>query len=368
MKTLIISTLLICSTFTCFAESNDSATIQNLKSGFFVRQGLRQYNPGINPEKSLLGTVSKNPTLESDTYYFIRFDSIFTLKERNDVYITKLFVSNRYFGDTYSKKFDNEAAIKNESHGLYLIGKIYKDRDTDKYRLNIYTDYTTNLVTKKMYPNASLSKDYTTHLQKLIGMAMEDNPDSTFYIEYKCFSIEPEKLTLLYTKYARSDDKITTSSYHFDFSKYSDTKSKAIEVVQKPLVENIGSIDDSKSDLIHQLGSAKIMTRPGTISDTLVALQSSFPKESWVYAGMINKHKKWETQYLKIEKDSINAVSLFDLNLRDLPPEKSKNGWQKGKIIYVCPKDKKLIILKKELIPYYKDGNMLIWLKVAPKL
>ncbi|MEZ4904073.1 MAG: hypothetical protein R2822_21160 [Spirosomataceae bacterium] len=349
---------------------------KKLAAGVFVRN-MPQYDPEKLETKD---TSQKQPLYLSNTYYFFRFDSIFAADATKQLYLAKLFVSERVFESTYQRRYKSPTDYKSETRGLYIMAKIYQE-NKDKIRIKVYPTYTTNIVSKKMYRDAAKTKDYTTHLNRLVEEVKDTNLDSLFFKEIKCFDLEMRKdtiegLRLAFTKYSHSDDEITNTSYFLKFSTYQ----RLLRVSNLTIVQQFQEERNDPADQVvaqHSVLKAENNTQPlvivgaqnGIKSDTLVSLQSLKPVNAvWVYAGM-RKEAIWKTQYVQLddEKQTSNskiATALYRLQLREEAPRKEANTWQKGKIIYVCEKGQKMEILDRLYISYIKDSTELLWLKV----
>jgi len=363
--------------------SNDSSRLQKviegLRSGVFVRT-MDQFDPDYKGKDSTkIIKKAQNPTQLTNTYYFFRFDSLWPSQIHHQVYLAKLFVSERVFEKVFFKKYLTEADYKSAVAGMYIMARVYLEGRNDELlsspRINIFPTYTTNITTKKMYHGVSSTKDYPTHLRRLIREVEDDDQDSTFFKEIKCFDIELrddklEGLRLAYTKYSRSDDRITNSSYFLKFDLYKTSTINPI-VTQQLKQDNRKLADQSvtMNSALNATQNAKPMVVIDSINtnkpDTLVALQTVIPEEAWVYAGMITRDSAWVTQYVKNYDGNGQVVeALYRLQLRAGAPIKENTAWRKEKVIYICEKGQKMEVLKREYIPNHKNGDYLLWLKV----
>ena len=380
---LILFFILI--SFSLTAQTTDN--LQVIRKSFYdphtvyVRKVL-EHNP--KRQKKERGPDKKTDVSLDRSAYFLRIKSrIFESPEGFD--IIEVFKSERYFEDTFMKRYKKIPYVK-DTDGYYFLAKLtYKSDEENLAGMDIYPGLITNVCYPGMHGNKKSCTaektdelNFKAHSDALVSYALliekakiSHNQDSLQYwykTEIKRFDLEIENnevtgLKKQYTKYGLSDDLLLNDFYRFDRLEVNTDTTFGLAVFNK-LIEN--TAEDSRQS-VAVVDSATLKQTAETATEAPTAVNTV---KAWLYAGKLKQKVVTldSTVFLPnksyvFQSEGNQWLTKAALNYRQEAPRKVNNVWQKGKVAGIIPGKWKFKILENAQIPGI-DGYPLLWLLV----
>lgn len=169
-------------------------------------------------------------------------------KESQNVYIGKVFMSQTYFENDFNRLFDDSSKIFNNENGFFMSFKLFLS-ETNEIRINIYPDFNNfcnpkqhktffkanNEVKKYIHYKCENSEFHFGKFVEVIGEPdyeikefwTNEIKGNNYNKFIKCFSLDGNIsggpsliLTLLFTKFAQSNDRVTDNTYNYVSTKF----------------------------------------------------------------------------------------------------------------------------------------------------
>ncbi|WP_461053188.1 hypothetical protein [Spirosoma arcticum] len=236
-----------------------------LKTQFEDGIFLRMAELGYVKSTSVKDTITIEPNFV-ETYVFLRFEKLDTIRiDKDTALIGRVFMSNRYLGDSMATRYPTAQSFKKDTNGFYYMCKIHgylkdsrklnqvreESKPTVTVRVNIYPDYVVNVCRGHKFPLCDPAfgvtgscKTLTEHYGKLKKMALID--DTSFqdiirqktenqkdscekqvnfrkFVKYFEVDLSTEStnelagISLRYTKYELSEDLIQQNQYSYTY-------------------------------------------------------------------------------------------------------------------------------------------------------
>lgn len=379
MKLILFFTLISCSLFAQTADNFMAVRNSFYDPGVVYIRKVLEHNPK-RQKKDTKNDQDNDVSLDRSAYFLKIRSKLYESPEGYD--LVEVFKSERYFEDTFIRRY-KKLAYEEDTDGYYYLAKLtYKSDEDNLAGVDIYPGLITNVCTKKMHGNrkpCSGDQNYKAHLEALAAYALRieaskasRNRDSLKYwykTEIKHFELEIENNEVTgfrkqYTKYGLSDDLLLNDIYRFDRLEAKPDSTFGLVVFDK-LIEN--TAEDSRQSVA--------VADPVTLKQTAETTAPVPPtggnnSQGWIYAGKLKQKVQTldstiflpNKSYIFQSKDN-QWLTKAALNYRQEAPKKVNNVWQKGRVIGVIPGNRKFNILENVQVPGI-DGYPLLWLRV----
>jgi hypothetical protein len=375
MKNIVLAILFL-SNLSGWAQSSSAEKL--LKTGNVFCRIMREHNP-------------KNANLERDTEksaYFLKFGSEKLFKNpTQDTLMVEVFMSERYFEDTFRKRYDTLKYDK-DREGFRFLAKITNQN------IYIYPELLTNVCLKNMHCNRKPCNKLKNlgenadikqfHLNSLIQLAKNissaaaenEKMNAASFSSINCDKCQDLNLQDLFfnseivgftydyigdslvgirktfTKNAISDDHLIDNNY------------------QLRLVNTLGVSNSKFHEEVFSNGFEETLARPSLTFQ----VAPSNENEGWIYAGKLKSNVTNLRNATFIDgkgnviiSSETKGTTSTAINLRKTEPHYNNGKWTMGQVIRVLDKEESFTIDSFRLVPG-ADGYPLLWLKIRKEL
>lgn len=398
-------------------SSRLEAVKNGLVNGILARNINLQYIASISSKNDLKKYRNHEPLVAKDTLTanFLRF-SDFVYDTKNEVYIGKVFLSNRYLYNDFKKKYKTNQSFKNDKNGYFMMCKLY--RVDNVFKVNIYPDLLTNIYDKSKLGNAqereTLGIDVATitdkdkhfeALQKIV--AIPDMTVSDFIAKpstmnnsinqslltinfkklIKFFRVLEDKdkqligLELEYNKYSYSDDLIE-NHYKYDYRNYNDSLMNTQSVAETAFINSwiFKDIVPNKAistTIVYENSNKRAQYVPFSSQNEVFQKQTITVKNpnlvsGWFLAGRLSTDniedptKKIEEKIIEVSAGDTIKTSV-KIDLLNFVPEKIDNKQTNPTVLVNdIPVATRLKVVELREVPIKNKKQ--IWLKVTGEL
>jgi hypothetical protein len=300
---LLLSFLLANQVFAQVASTNMKAIKDDLENGIFIRTMNLQFINSIDTamlRKNYKKKIQLKPR-DVETYNFLRF-SAFEYDTTHDVYVGKVFLSNRYLFWEFRKKYPNHDSMLVDKNGYFMTCKLYQLKK--EIKLNIYPELLTNIY-KKNFCTVKEKKalgidtlkitNKNEYFEALKRVALIKDANATDFIA------QPQSADKMLESRALNNEMELRINFKKQIKIFEVVKNQQNKVVALDLQYNKYAFSDDLVETKYRYDFRRNMTNMTAKIDTVV----------WILAGELPKGKKSTTAIAEDISNLIIGNTIF---------------------------------------------------------